>query len=68
MHKGHKTMINFLLLVLHTHDLLRNMAMYTWHSRAHVSGTPLTVFKIMLRNLQQSKNIGWTMCIKVTEF
>ena len=60
MHKGDRTLINFLLLELRTLYLLRNMALYTWHSRVHVSTTPTTVFKIMVRNLQQSKNIAWT--------
>ena len=59
MHKVHRALINFLLLELGTLDLLRNMALYTWHSRVHVSTTPPTVFKIMIRNLPQSKNIGW---------
>ena len=49
---------NFLLLVMYTLDFLRNMALlYTWHSRVRVSAT-YTVFKIMIWNLQQSKNIG----------
>ena len=51
MHKDHRT------LEKHTLDLLRNFALYTWHSTVGVLTTP-TVFKIMIRNLQQSKNIG----------
>ena len=31
-----------------TLDLLRNMALYTGHSRVCVSATPPTVFKIMI--------------------
>ena len=31
MHKFHRTLINFLLLELHTLDLLRNFALYTGH-------------------------------------
>ena len=57
VHKGHRTLIKFLLLELYTLDLLRNMALYTWHSRVYVSATP-KVFKITIRNLQQSKAIG----------
>ena len=57
MHKGHKTLIKFLLLELHTLDLFRNTALYTWHSNVCVSPTS-TVFKIMIRNMQQSKNIA----------
>ena len=36
MHKGHRALINFILLELHTLDLLRNFASYTWHSRVRV--------------------------------
>ena len=39
MHKGHTTLIKFLLLELHTLDLLTNMALYTWHSNVLVSAT-----------------------------
>ena len=59
MHKGHRTLIKFKLLELRTLDLLRNMALYTWRSRVRVSATPSTVFKIMIRLLQQSKKISW---------
>ena len=58
MHKGHRTLIICLLLQLHTLDLLRNFALYTWHSRVCVSATS-TVFEIMIRNLQLSKNVDW---------
>ena len=36
MHKGHRTLIIFLLLELHTPDLLKNMALYT-----HYENTPI---------------------------
>ena len=39
MHKGHRNIINFLLLELYTLVLLRNFASYTWHSRIGVSAT-----------------------------
>ena len=55
MHKGQgmfikvtELLINFLLLELHTLDLLRNMASYTWHSRFRVPATSPAVFKIMI--------------------
>ena len=48
-----------LLLELHTLHLLRNMALYTWHSRVRASAGPPSVFKIIIRNLQRSKNIDW---------
>ena len=35
MHKGHRTLI----MALRTLDLLRNMALYTWHCRIRVSAT-----------------------------
>ena len=63
MYKGHRTLIKFSLLELHTLDLLTDMALYTWHSSVGVSATP-TVFKIMYRNLQQSKNIGWVCALR----
>ena len=47
MHKGHRTLIKFLLLVLHTLDFLRNFALYTWYSWVDVSATS-TVFKVMI--------------------
>ena len=37
MYKGHRTLIKFLLLKLHTLDSLINMALYRWQSRVHVS-------------------------------
>ena len=48
MHKGHRTLIDLLIPELHTLDLLRNSALYTWHSRVCVSATSSTVFKIMI--------------------
>ena len=39
MHKGHRTLIKFLFLELHTLDLLRIFALYTRHSRVCVSPT-----------------------------
>ena len=45
MHKGHRTLIKFLMLELHTRGLFRKFTSYTWHSRA-VSATS-KVFKIM---------------------
>ena len=37
MHTSHRTLVKFLLLELHTLDLLRNFALYTWHSSVCVS-------------------------------
>ena len=45
--QGHRTVIKSLLLRLHTLDLLRNFALYTWRSRVGVSTTSM-VFKIMI--------------------
>ena len=56
----YRTVIKFLLLELHTLDFLRNSVLCTWHSKVRVSATSHTVFKIMISNLQQSMNIGWT--------
>ena len=47
MHKGHRTLIKFLLLELRTLDLLRKFALYIWLSRVFVSATS-TVLKIMI--------------------
>ena len=58
MYKGHKTLIELLLVELPTLDLLRKFVLCTWHSRVQISAISPTVFKIMIRNLQQSKNIG----------
>ena len=56
MHKGHKTLIELLLIELYTLDLRRKFILYTWQSRACVSATP-SVFKVMVRNLHHSKDI-----------
>ena len=46
MHKGHRTLINFLLLeLINNFDSLRNFAIFTLHS-IHVSATS-TVFMIV---------------------
>ena len=47
MLKGHRTLIKFILLELHTLDLLRKFALITCHSRVGVSATS-TVFEIMI--------------------
>ena len=47
MHKDHRTLIKFSLLEAYTLDLLRNIALYTWHNSVDVSATS-TVFKIMI--------------------
>ena len=72
MHKGYRILIKFLLLELHTYDLLRNLpysycimefmshfALFTWHNRDYVSATLPTFFMVMILSLQESKNIGW---------
>ena len=48
MHKGHITLIIFLLLELLILIFLRNMGLYTWLSRVSVFATSPTVFKIMI--------------------
>ena len=45
MHKGRRTLIQLLLLQLHTLILLRKFVLYTLPSRVGVSATPPTVFK-----------------------
>ena len=47
MHKGNRTLINFLLLELHTFHLLKKIAIFTLHSGVHVYATS-TVFMIVV--------------------
>ena len=44
-------------------ELFRNFALYEWHSRVSVSSTS-TVVKIIIQNLQQSKNLGRAYVLK----
>ena len=66
MHKGHRTLIKFLLLVLHTLDFLRKFALYTWHSLVGVSATS-TVFQGNDLKLSAKFEFRQGMCIKVSE-
>ena len=63
VHRGHRTLIKILLIELHTLDFLRKFVLYTWHSRVNVFAAS-TVFKIIIWNLQQSKNIGWACALR----
>ena len=45
MHKGQRTLIQLLLLELHTLDILKKKSvLYTWPSKVRVSTTSPTVF------------------------
>ena len=58
MHYGHRTLIKFLLLELHTLDLLRNMALNAWHSRVCVFTTsPVVVNIVVVTGL-------WFLCFR----